>query len=83
MDALGCVTDVLAVVPEAERNLVVRLIDGPARRQAAEETREYRPLPSVHRGEATVRVRVTGAQGQRYFGDVDLFLMAHYAERAQ
>ena len=61
MDELKRVTEVLATVSEAEREQVLRLIDGPPRRQSQERESEFRPLPSACRTGVSVRVRVNGA----------------------
>lgn len=61
MDGLRRVTEVLAAMPEAERELVLGLMDGPPRRQGQERASEFRPLPSVCRTGTSVRVTVSGA----------------------
>lgn len=61
MDELKRVTDVLASMSEAEREQVLRVIDGPPRGQSREQASEFRPLPSARRTGVRVRVRVNGA----------------------
>ncbi len=60
-EELKRVTEVLAAMSEGERVDLVRLIDGPPRRQSQERASEPRLLPSTSRGDVRVRVTVNGA----------------------
>jgi hypothetical protein len=61
VDEVKRVTEVLAAMSEPEREQVLRLIDGPPRRQTRERVWEFRPLPSAGRRGVSARVTLGGA----------------------
>jgi hypothetical protein len=64
VDELRRMADALAALPEAERERVLRAIDGPPRREKQDQDQDptYVPLPTARHRDVPVRVIVAGAE---------------------